>query len=114
VPDNDGFIQHWVILEPIGASGLTQAAVQAEVKKEYFPGQFTVVPQDGRKVSVDGAELTWHAVDTKNYNVNLFHFARALGKPASNVLFWAVTTIADCGALISSLITTTCFMASQR
>jgi hypothetical protein len=89
----DGFIQRWVILEPIGAPALTESAVQAEVKKGYFPGQFSVVPHDGDKVSVGGADLTWHAVDTKNYNVNLFQFARALGKPTSDVLFWAVTTI---------------------
>ena len=28
-----------------------------------------------------------------NYNVNLFHFARAQGKKTSDVLFWAVTII---------------------
>ena len=39
------------------------------------------------------AELTWYAVDTKLYNVNLYHFAYALGKPTSNVLFWAVTIV---------------------
>ena len=38
-------------------------------------------------------ELTWHAVETKNYNVNLYHFAHALGKPTSNVLFWAVSVV---------------------
>ncbi len=27
------------------------------------------------------------------YNVNLYHFAYALGKPTSNVLFWAVTVV---------------------
>ena len=37
--------------------------------------------------------VTWHAVDTLNYNVNLFHFARAHGKKTSDVLFWAVTII---------------------
>jgi len=38
-------------------------------------------------------QLTWHAVDILNYNVNLFHFARAQGKKTSDVLFWAVTII---------------------
>jgi len=32
-------------------------------------------------------------VDTKLYNVNLFHFAHALNKPTTNVLFWAVTIV---------------------
>ena len=92
-PNADGFIQRWLLLEPIGANGLTDSAVQAAVKKEYFPDQFTVIPRDGDKVTVGGAELTWHAVDTTNYNVNLFHFARAQGKKTSDVLFWAVTII---------------------
>ena len=73
--------------------GLGDAAVQAAVHKEYFPGQFTVLPKDGDKVTVDSAELTWYAVDTKLYNVNLYHFAHALGKPTSDVLFWAVTVV---------------------
>jgi len=44
-------------------------------------------------VTVGGTELAWHAVDTIGYNVNLFHFAYALNKPTSNVLFWAVTVV---------------------
>ncbi len=94
-PDEEGFIRRWLILEPIGVNGLTDSAVQAAVKKEYFPNQFTVIPHDGDKVKVEGSDLTWHAVDSKLYNVNLYHFAYALSKPTSNVLFWAVT-IVDC------------------
>jgi hypothetical protein len=92
-PNAEGFIQRWLVLEPIGASGLTDSAVQAAVKKEYFPEQFTVIPRDGDKVTVGSTELTWQAVDTVNYNVNLFHFARAQGKKTSDVLFWAVTVV---------------------
>lgn len=47
----------------------------------------------GRALDSRGTELTWYAVDTTNYNVNLFHFARAQGKKTSDVLFWAVTVI---------------------
>lgn len=93
-PGTDGFLQRWLILEPIRVTGqLADSAVQAAVKKEYFPNQFTAVPRDGEKVTIDGSELTWHAVDTIAYNVNLFHFARGLGKPTSNVLFWIVTVV---------------------
>jgi hypothetical protein len=92
-PAADGFIQRWLLLEPIGVNGLTESAVQAIVKKEYFPNQFAVIPHDGDKVTAGDAQLTWHAVDTKNYNVNLYHFAHALGKPTSDVLFWAVTVV---------------------
>lgn len=92
-PDADGFIPRWLLLEPIPANGLTDSQVQAIVSKEYFPNQFTVIPHDGDKITVGDAELVWHAVDTKLYNVNLFHFARALNKPTTNVLFWAVTIV---------------------
>ena len=89
----DGFIQRWLILEPIPANELTQNAVQVEVKKKYFPNQFTVLPQNGDKVTVGDSQLSWHAEDTKNYNVDLYQFSRALGKPTTNVLFWVVTVV---------------------
>ena len=92
-PDPKGFIQRWMVLEPIPASGLTDSAVRAAVGKEYFPGQLTALPRDGDKVSVDGQELAWHAEDTSRYNLNLFHFARALRKPSGNALFWVVTVV---------------------
>jgi hypothetical protein len=92
-PNAAGFMQRWLILEPIGATGLTDTAVQAAVKAEYFPNQLSVIPHDGDTVMVGGTNLTWHAVDSREYNVNLYHFAYALGKPTSFVLFWAVTIV---------------------
>jgi hypothetical protein len=93
-PQAEGFLQRWIILEPIRVSGqLTDSAVQTIVKTEYFPNQFTVIPRDGDKLTIGEAEVAWHAVDTMAYNVNLYHFAYALNKPTSNVLFWAVTIV---------------------
>ena len=93
-PNADGFMQRWLILEPIRVVGqLTDSAVQATVKKDYFPKQLTVLPNDGDQVTVNNAQLTWHAIDTKDYNVNLYHFAHAFNKPSSDVLFWAVTIV---------------------
>ena len=92
-PDPNGFIQRWLILDPITANGDTQNAVQAAVKTEHFPNELTVIPNDGEKVTVNDAELTWHAVDTNEYNVNLYYFASAFGKSANNALFWAVTVV---------------------
>ncbi len=46
-----------------------------------------------RPKRLSGEELAWHAVDTKDYNVNLYHFAYGLNKPTSGVLFWAVTVV---------------------
>ena len=89
-----GFLQRWLILEPIAVQGqLTDSAVRTTVSRDYFPGQLTAMPKAGDTVSVDGKPLLWHAVDTTNYNVNLFHFAAGLKKPTSNVLFWIVTTV---------------------
>ena len=88
------FLQKWIILEPIRVPGqLTDSAVREAVRKEYFPAQLSVVPRDGDTVTVSGEALTWHVVTTPDYNVNLYHFAYALKKPTSNVLFWAVTTV---------------------
>jgi hypothetical protein len=92
-PGPDGFIRRWLVLEPIASSGLTDSIVQAAVKKEPFASQLTAVPRDEEKVSIDGSDLLWHALDTTNYNFNLFHFAVALKKNTSNVLFWVVTVV---------------------
>lgn len=93
-PDPEGFLQRWLILEPIPVAGqLGDSAVRALVETSFFPEQRSVIPSDGDTVKVGDATLTWHAVDTLNYNVNLYHFAYARGKPTSNVLFWAVTVI---------------------
>ena len=89
VPNADGFIQRWLILEPISASGDTQNAVQTTVKTEHFPNELTIIPHDGDKVR----ELTWHAVDTNEYNVNLYYFANAVGTNCNNALFWAVVVV---------------------
>ena len=93
-PGADGFIQRWLVLEPIPVKGpLTDSAVQGTIKTEFFPNQLTAMPRHGESVTVGGTELAWHAVDTTGYNVNLYHFAYALGKPTSNVLFWAITVV---------------------
>lgn len=93
-PDALGFIQRWLILEPIPVAGqLQDSAARATIETGYFPQQLSVIPEDGDTVTVGDDTLTWHAVDTVNYNVNLYHFAYALGRPTSNVLFWAVTVV---------------------
>lgn len=93
-PDADGFIQRWLLLEPIRSNtALTDNAIKAAVQREHFPNQFSALPRDREKVKSEDTELTWHAVDTREYNVNLYHFAYALNKPTSFVLFWAVTVI---------------------
>ena len=92
-PDAAGFIRRWLVLDPIRVSNqLTESAVQDAVKK-HAVDQSGIVPRDGQTVAVGDETLAWHAVDTLGYNVNLFHFAYAMNKPTSNVLFWAVTVV---------------------
>jgi len=71
---------------------LTESAVRTAVEND-FPVTAAPLPHDGQTLTVGDSQLTWHAVDTANYNVNLYHFAYALKQPTSNVLFWAVTVV---------------------
>ena len=91
--DADGFIQRWLLLEPIRVPGqLTESAVRTAVEKD-FPMTPTPLPHDGDKLRIGDNELAWHAVETVNYNVNLYHFAYALNTPTTNVLFWSITVV---------------------
>jgi hypothetical protein len=97
-PDTDGFLQRWLLLEPINKSidtnaVFTESYVRKELTTEYFPNQFGAVPSDGDKVTVAGEQLAWHALDSANFNVKLFRFADGLSKPSYSVLFWAVTVV---------------------
>jgi hypothetical protein len=93
-PHPDGFIQRWLVLEPINVGNQQpQNSTRETIKKEFFPNQLTVVPHDGDKVKVNDQELTWHALDSRKYNVSLYHFASQWKKSASNALFWAVTVV---------------------
>jgi hypothetical protein len=91
--DARGFIHRWMVLEPISVPGqLTEGPVKATLEGAQLPGSPTAVPRDGDVVDHNGP-LRWHAVDTEDYNLNLYHFAWRLSKPTSNVLFWVVTMV---------------------
>jgi hypothetical protein len=97
-PDKDGFLQRWLLLEPINKpnrsnAGFTESYVRSAFATEYFPNQFTVVPRDGDKVTVGSDELAWHALDSSIFNVKLFRLAYGLNKPTYGVIFWAVTVV---------------------
>lgn len=97
-PDKDGFIQRWMLLEPIdkpnrGNTVFTDSYLRENFTKEYFPNQFTLVPKDGEKVKTGAQELTWHALESTNFNVKLYRFAYGLRKQVYGVLFWGVTVI---------------------
>jgi hypothetical protein len=97
-PDIEGFLQRWLLLEPIAKPNrtntvFTDSYVRSAFATEYFPGQMTVFPRSGDRVTVDGQTLAWHAVDSSGFNVKLFRFAYGLNKPTYGVIFWAVTVV---------------------
>ncbi len=97
-PDADGFLQRWLLLEPITKPNrtntvFTDSYVRSAFATEYFPDQFTVVPRNGDKATVAGQELAWHALDSSSFNVKLFRFAYGLNRPTYGVIFWAVTMV---------------------
>lgn len=124
-PDAEGFIRRWTLLEPISKPNrsntvFTDRYIRAAFDTLYFKGQKTVLPKDGEKVKVTmpveapvdmtqgrpdrfappvintvKARLSWHAVDSKLYNVKLFRFASGLKKQVYGNIFMAVTLI-DC------------------
>lgn len=98
VPDGDGFIRRWLLLEPIDKPNrtntvFTDSYIRKAFATEYFPGQFTELPEDGDKVRVGKQKLTWHGLDSNLFNVKLFRFASGLEKQVYGVLFWAVTIV---------------------
>lgn len=97
-PDAEGFVQRWLLLEPITKPNrtntvFTDSYVRSAFAAEYFPDQLTIVPRDGDTVTVAGQQLAWHALDSSSFNVKLFRFAYGLNKPTYGVIFWAVTVV---------------------
>jgi hypothetical protein len=97
-PDSDGFLQRWLLLEPINKPNrtntvFTDSYIREAFNTEYFPNQFTMIPKDGDVVKVGDQELTWHALESPNFNMKLFRLATGLKKEMYGVLFWAVTVI---------------------
>lgn len=97
-PHAAGFIQRWLLLEPISVPVksnivFTDTYLREKFSTQYFPKQLEVLPKDGATVKVGKDKLRWHALDSKLFNVKLFRFATSFEKPKYGVLFWAVTVI---------------------
>jgi hypothetical protein len=97
-PDANGFIQRWLVLEPVRKeivrnNILNEKYLRTTFSPDNFSGDFMVVPKHEKTVNVGGQDLTWYALDSKTYNFNLYHFTYAINKPPYGVLFWLVTVI---------------------
>ncbi|MCQ2976056.1 MAG: acetylxylan esterase [Bacteroidales bacterium] len=103
-----------------GNTVFVDSYVREQLTKEYYPNQFKKLPKDGEKVKAnilkegempkfDGQRppmnfkfpdpvpaketLTWHAFDSKLFNVKLYRFATGLNKTRYGIIFHAVTVI---------------------
>jgi hypothetical protein len=95
-PDANGFIQRWLVLEPVRKeivrnNILNEKYLRTTFSADNFSPDFTVVPKHEKIVNVGGQDLTWYALDSKTYNFNLYHFTYAINKPPYGVLCWLVT-----------------------
>lgn len=99
-PDAKGFIQRWLVLEPVKKdiarnNIFTDSFLRATFSADNFSSDLTAVPKNGDVVKVHHQELKWYALESKVFNFNLFHFTYALNKPTYGILVWLVTVI-DC------------------
>lgn len=97
-PDAKGFIQRWLVLDPVkknlrGNSAITESYLKTTFATENFSPDFNTIAKNNSTVTVAGQELAWHALDSKTFNFNLYHFSYATNKQRAGVLFWLVTVI---------------------
>lgn len=104
-----------------GNTVFTDSYLRQAFDTVYYKDQKTILPKDGQKVTVvvpiekpidpsvfrvdrnfkpepptmTKMKLTWHALDSKRFNVKLFRFATGLKKQFYGIIFHAVTII-DC------------------
>ncbi len=99
-PDENGFIQRWLVLEPVRKeiprnNILTEKYLRDALAADNFSSDFNIVPKKNKTVKIGANKLKWYALDSKTYNFNLYHFTYAINQPPYGVLFWLVTVI-DC------------------
>ncbi|WP_240543694.1 acetylxylan esterase [Spirosoma foliorum] len=99
-PDAQGFIQRWLVLEPVKKDIVrnnifTDNYLRTAFSTDNFSADYTVVPRNGETVNVGNQTLKWYALDSKAFNFNLYHFTYALNQPKFGILVWLVTVI-DC------------------
>lgn len=99
-PDANGFLQRWLVLEPVRVdiarnNILTETYLRETFAKNNFLGDFAIVPKKDKVLTIGDKKLKWHALDARTFNFNLYHFTYALNKPPYGNLFWLVTVI-DC------------------
>lgn len=122
-PDDKGFIRRWLLLEPISKPNRTNTVfvdsyLRANLDTGWNKGDFEV-PADGLvekmdvefqapvdmsagrprnpfeapEIKIVKAKLTWHALDSKLFNVKLYRYAVGTGTGRYGAIFRAATVI---------------------
>ena len=121
-PDDRGFIRRWILLEPIskpnrGNTVFVDSYVRTNLDTGWNKGEFTV-PVDGQKetmtvevqkpvdmsqgrqmwgvepeTEIKKVKLTWHALDSKLFNVKLYRYAVGTETGRYGLICRAVTII---------------------
>lgn len=92
----EGFIQHWLVLDPIALEGVGDHNAEVEkpmFAREYFRNQLTAIPRDKDKLTVAGKELMWRKVSVKDFQIDLAQFATDNGKNPASCLFFGFTCV---------------------
>jgi hypothetical protein len=97
-PNEKGFIQRWLVLEPVRKdisrnNIFTDNYLRTTFSTDNFSNDLTAIPKSGEEVKVGGQELKWYALDSKTFNFNLYHFTYAINKPTYGILVWLVTVV---------------------
>ena len=76
-PDAKGFIQRWMVLEPVRKdiarnNIFTDNYLRTAFSTDNFSTDFTIVPKNGSTVKVRDQELKWYALDSKTFNFNFY------------------------------------------
>ena len=122
-PDGNGFIRRWLLLEPISKLNRTNTVfvdsyLRANLDTGWNKGDFKI-PADGQvekmqvefqapvdltagrprnpfeapEIRIVKAKLTWHALDSKLFNVKLYRYAVGTETGRYGAIFRAVTVI---------------------
>jgi hypothetical protein len=96
--DAKGFIQRWLVLEPVKKditrnNIFTNSYLRTTFSTDNFSSNYTTVPKNGETIKVGNLELKWYALDSKAFNFNLYNFSYAINGPKYGVLFWLVTVV---------------------
>ena len=99
-PDAKGFIQRWLVLEPVKKditrnNIFTDNYLRTAFSTDNFSSDYSTIPKKDEIVKVGSQELKWYALDTRTFNFNLYHFTYAINQPRYGILVWLVTVI-DC------------------